>query len=104
MRLGVIMGMGRNCKASIEKAKMQRRNGFGAEVQASRKAWAHRDKAGAMAAISDDMLREIQLIGPAESCREQLQERAAQGAELQLIYAPRGDPANVAKQLEVLVR
>jgi alkanesulfonate monooxygenase SsuD/methylene tetrahydromethanopterin reductase-like flavin-dependent oxidoreductase (luciferase family) len=50
------------------------------------------------------MLREIQVIGSAESCREQLQERAAQGAALQLIYAPQGDPASVAKQLEVLVR
>jgi alkanesulfonate monooxygenase SsuD/methylene tetrahydromethanopterin reductase-like flavin-dependent oxidoreductase (luciferase family) len=84
--------------------QMLERNGFGAEVQASRKAFAERDKAGAMAAISEKMIREIQVIGPVEACREQLRERAALGAELQMIYAPQGDPSSVAKQLEALIR
>lgn len=97
--MGMGMGMGRNFYW-----QMLQRNGFGAEVQASRKAWADRDKAGAMAVISDEMLREIQVIGSAESCREPHQERATHGAALQSIYAPQRDPASVAKQLEVLVR
>ena len=42
-------------------------NGFEPEVSASREAWRARDRDGAMAAISTDMVREIQVIGPMES-------------------------------------
>ena len=50
--------------------QMLERNGFEAEVAASRAAWANRDRDGAISAISEDMVREIQVIGPVESVRE----------------------------------
>ncbi len=82
--------------------QMLERNGFGAEVAASREAFAARDTKAAFAAISEPMIREIQCIGRIEEVREQLQERAALGADLQLLYMPKGDIASVAKQLEAL--
>ena len=61
---------------------MLERNGFEAEVGASRKAWAERDAEGSMAAISDEMVRSIQVIGSIEEVREQLQERSDLGAQI----------------------
>ena len=79
-------------------------NGFEAEVGASRTAWANdRDMAGAMAAISEAMVREIQVIGPPESVAEQLAERAASGAELQLVPMPAGTAAEAGQRLEALL-
>ena len=79
------------------------RNGYEAEVSASRKAFAEKKYDEAVAAISDRMVRDLQVIGPIESVREQLRERAALGADLQLIYAPQhGDP-DFAKKLEALI-
>ena len=49
------------------------------------------------------MIRDLQCIGPIEEVREQLAERAAAGADLQLIYMPRGDVAETARQLEALI-
>ena len=79
-------------------------NGFEAEVTASRTAWRNgRDMGGAMAAISTDMVREIQVIGPVESVAEQLEERAAAGAELQMVQMPGGSAAEAGKRLEALL-
>ena len=79
-------------------------NGFEAEVGASRAAWANdRDMAGAMAAISEAMVREIQVIGPPQSIAEQLADRAAAGAELQLVPMPAGTAAEAGKRLEALL-
>ena len=83
--------------------QMLERNGYEAEVAASRKAHAERDTKGAFAAISERMIRDTQCIGPIEEVREQLRERAALGADLQLVYMPRGDVASAARQLEALV-
>lgn len=83
--------------------QMLERNGYEAEVAASRKAFALRDTRGAFDAISERMIRDLQCIGPIEEVREQLRERAALGADLQLVYMPRGDVASTAKQLEALV-
>ena len=78
-------------------------NGFEAEVQASRAAWANdRDMAGAMAAISEAMVREIQVIGPLESVVEQLAARADSGAELQMVPMPGGSAAEAGQRLEAL--
>ena len=49
------------------------------------------------------MIRDLQCIGPIEEVRDQLRERAALGADLQLITMPRGDVASTAKQLEALI-
>ena len=84
--------------------QMLAREGFEAEVKASRDAWAQRDKAGSLAAITDEMVSEIQVVGPIESVREQLQERAALGAELQMVQMPPGDTATVGAYLESLLR
>ena len=84
--------------------QMLARNGFEAEVPASRAAWSARDREGAIDAISDEMVREIQVIGPLQSVREQLQERAALGADVQMINMPRGDSAAVGRWLEALIK
>ena len=79
-------------------------NGFEAEVQASRAAWRNdRDMAGAMAAISAAMVREIQVIGPIESVVEQLAARADAGAELQMVPMPGGSAAAAGQRLEALL-
>ena len=79
-------------------------NGFEAEVAASRAAWANnRDMDGALAAISERMVREIQVIGPLEAVAEQLAARADAGAELQLVPLPAGDVAQTGKRLEALL-
>ncbi len=83
--------------------QMLERNGFEAEVAASKAAWAERDREGAIAAISDDMVREIQVIGPVESVHEQLQERSELGADVQMLNMPRGEAAEVGRRLEALL-
>ena len=83
--------------------QMLERNGFESEVAASRKAFAEKDKAASFAAISERMIRDLQCIGPIEEVREQLRERSAAGADLQLVYMPDGDRATVAQWLEALV-
>ena len=82
---------------------MLKDNGFEAEVAASRTAWRDRDREGAMAAISADMVREIQVIGPMASVAEQLAERSAAGAELQMVQMPGGSAADTGKRLEALL-
>lgn len=83
--------------------QMLQRNGFEPEVNASRAAWAERDREGSVAAISEAMVREIQVIGPIESVREQLQERAALGANLQMLPMPAGDPVTAGRTLEAFL-
>jgi len=77
--------------------------GYEEEVVACRDAFAARDTPAAMAAISERMIRDLQCIGPVEEVREQLAERSASGADLQLIYMPRGNVAEAARQLEELI-
>ena len=78
-------------------------NGFEAEVSASRQAWSERDADGALAAISEEMVREIQVIGPQESVREQLQERSGLGADVQMLQMPGGSAAEASQQLEAFL-
>lgn len=83
--------------------QMLSRQGFEAEVGASRQAWSERDKDGSFAAITDEMVSEIQVIGPIESVREQLQERSARGAELQMVQVRSGSAKTVGAFLESLL-
>ncbi len=78
-------------------------NGFGAEVTASRAAWRERDRDGALAAISTDMVRDIQVIGPIEAIAEQLAARAESGAELQMVQMPAGTAQQAGKRLEAFL-
>ena len=79
------------------------RNGFEAEVTESRARRTEREAEASKAAISEAMVREIQVIGPIESVREQLAERASVGADLQLIQMPDGRPAEAGRRLEELI-
>lgn len=79
-------------------------NGYEAEVSASRAAWQNgRDMAGAMEAISEQMVRDIQVIGQIESVSEQLAERSSLGADIQMVQMPGGTPAEAGKRLEALL-
>ena len=82
--------------------QMLHRRGFAAEVEATRAAWAARDKAASLAAISESMIREIQVIGPIEAVREQLQQRSDLGAQLQMIPMPHGAPEEAGRRLQAL--
>lgn len=83
--------------------QMLERNGFEAEVEASRAAWAERDAEASVAAISDDMVRSCQVIGSIEEVREQLQQRSELGADVQMLYMPAGSPADVGHWLEAVM-
>src|SRR5690606_7278820 len=74
------------------------------EVAASRAAWAERDAEGSIAAISDEMVRECQVIGPIEEVAERLRERSDAGADIQMLYMPPGTPAEVGKWLEAVMK
>ena len=78
-------------------------NGFEPEVSASRNAWSGRDRDAAMSAISEEMVREIQVVGSIESVAEQLAERASLGAELQMVQMPGGTAAEAGARLEALL-
>ena len=80
--------------------QMLARNGFEAEVEASKAAWAERDAETSVAAISDDMVRSCQVIGSIEEVREQLQQRSDLGADVQLLHLPPGSPTDVGHWLE----
>ena len=54
-------------------------------------------------AISNDMVEEIQVIGTVEQIRDRLQERSKNGADVQIIYMPKGEPKEAGKLLEKLI-
>lgn len=76
-------------------------NGFETEVLASREAWSNRDREGAFSAISKDMVRSIQVVGNEAEISEQLQERARNGADVQLIAMPQGTLQEVETKLKL---
>lgn len=79
-------------------------NGFEDEVTASRAAWAaDRNTEGAVEAISEEMVRSIQVIGPIESVAEQLAERSQLGAELQMVQMPGGSAEEAGRRLQELI-
>ncbi|MCL0028694.1 LLM class flavin-dependent oxidoreductase [Dehalococcoidia bacterium] len=82
--------------------EMLERNGFEAEVAASRDAWAHRDLDGALNAISRHMVRSTHVIGTLEEVREQLHERAELGADIQILSGLDGAAEDVRPLLESL--
>jgi F420-dependent oxidoreductase-like protein len=84
--------------------EMLARNGYEPEVAASLAAWQRRDAAGAAAAVSERMLLATTVVGTLDQCAEQLDERFALGADLQLIPLPPGAPAECGRVLERLLR
>mgnify|MGYP001166667974 CR=1 FL=1 len=83
--------------------EMLERNGFEAEVAASKDAWAQRDLDGALNAISPRMVRSTHVIGTLEEVREQLHERAELGADIQILSGLDGVAEDVRPILESLV-
>ncbi len=83
--------------------KMLATSGFEEEVHNSREAWKNRNRDHAMAAISEEMVRAIQVIGRREEISEQLRNRSELGADVQLIPMPSGSPAQVAQELETFL-
>ena len=82
--------------------EMLERNGFEAEVAASRDAWAQRDLDGALNAISRHMVRSTHVIGTLDEVREQLYERADLGADIQILSGLDGVAEDVRTILESL--
>ena len=83
--------------------EMMTRTGWEKEVAESRKAFAGKDMDKAIQAISNDMVEEIQVIGTVEQIRDRLQERSKNGADVQIIYMPKGEPKEAGKLLEKLI-
>ncbi|MFB0900770.1 MAG: LLM class flavin-dependent oxidoreductase [Dehalococcoidia bacterium] len=83
--------------------EMMARTGWEKEVRASQDAFAKKDKDKAVQAISNEMVEEIQVIGTIEQIREKLQQRSDNGADLQIIYMPKGDPKIAGRLLEKLI-
>lgn len=83
--------------------QMLERNGYEAEVAAIKKAFAEKDEAGTVAAVSDAMMDSIAVVGPLDACVEKLNERRALGVDLPLVALPQGEPADVEKVLTALM-
>ena len=83
--------------------QMLTRAGHEDEIAASKAAWGERDREASLAALSDEMIAGIQVIGPIEQVREHLAERARLGADVQMLYMPDGDPREVGRVLESLL-
>jgi alkanesulfonate monooxygenase SsuD/methylene tetrahydromethanopterin reductase-like flavin-dependent oxidoreductase (luciferase family) len=66
-------------------AKMFRRSGFAAEVDALAAALARGDAAAAAGAVTDRMLDEVLLVGPEARCRERLAAFREAGIEYPLL-------------------
>lgn len=84
--------------------EMLQRHGYEAEVAAVRAAWERRDPAAAAAAISDSMLKDINVVGSLDECAEGLDELRALGVDVPVVALPQGSPAEVGRILERLMR
>ena len=74
-------------------ARMFRDSGFAGEVEAVREAFARSDRAAAAAALSDRLVDEVCLFGPAARCRDRLGEFRAAGIDFPILAAqPVGEP------------
>jgi alkanesulfonate monooxygenase SsuD/methylene tetrahydromethanopterin reductase-like flavin-dependent oxidoreductase (luciferase family) len=93
--------VGRMCTYYYE---MLERHGFDEEVAKIKAGWAARDPRAAAAGVSDRMLDQTAVVGPAERCREELAERRALGVDLPLVPMPGRDAAETGRILEVLLK
>ncbi len=83
--------------------KMLAASGFEVEVHNSRAAWKNRDREQALAAISEEMVSAIQVIGHSYEISDRLRNRSKLGADVQLIPMPAGSAAQVARKLETFM-
>jgi probable F420-dependent oxidoreductase len=63
------------------------RGGFVDEVEHFKNRWAERDRDGALAAISDDMVDAIQIMGSADHVNAAVQEYADKGVDVPIVFA-----------------
>ena len=79
------------------------RFGYLAEADAVRQAWSDRNRDRAAAAISDQMLENITVLGNAETCRTKLDRFRAQGADMPVVAFPHGATgSSIVKTLRAL--
>jgi alkanesulfonate monooxygenase SsuD/methylene tetrahydromethanopterin reductase-like flavin-dependent oxidoreductase (luciferase family) len=71
--------------------------GFEREARAVAEAFARRDRAGVAAAMSDDMVDRIAILGPAERCRERLAEFVAAGVTTPVLSPLAVDPRQIER-------
>lgn len=84
--------------------QMLERNGFEAEVAASRAAFGAGDREGATAAVSDAMADSIAISGSVEQCAEALAEWRSLGATLPIISMPEGDASQFEQTLAAFLK
>lgn len=68
-------------------ARMFRDSGYAGEVEAVREAFARGDRVAAAAALSDGLVDEVCVLGPATRCRERLAELHASGLDFPILAA-----------------
>ena len=79
------------------------RFGYRAEADKVREAWAERRRDQAAAAITDEMLENITVLGDASTCRAKLEQFRSQGADMPVVAFPHGaSSAAVRRTLEAL--
>ena len=76
--------------------------GFTDEARAMRLAWAKRDREGAEAAFTDEMIDAITLIGDEKHCRDRIAEFVDAGLTTPMIHAFAPDPKEAWRTLETL--
>jgi len=79
------------------------RQGYSAEADAIRAAWASNDRSKAAAVISDNMLDNIGILGSTSECRSKLERFRQAGVDMPILIFPRGSSlAAVLRTVEAL--
>jgi probable F420-dependent oxidoreductase len=76
--------------------------GFADEAAAIARAWTAKDRAANLAAVTDEMIDRIALIGTAEQCRAQLQRFVDAGVTTPMIHPFLFDDASIVRVFESL--
>lgn len=83
--------------------EMLESHGYEEEVKKVKEGWAARDPKAAALGVSDRLLEQTAVVGPVESCAEQLDERRALGVDLPIINMVGRDAMEMGKILEKLL-
>ena len=83
--------------------EMLESHGYDEEVKKVKEGWAARDPRAAALGVSDRLLEQTAVVGPVESCAEQLDERRALGVDLPIINMVGKDAMEMGKILEKLL-
>jgi probable F420-dependent oxidoreductase len=76
--------------------------GFADEAAAIARAWSAKDRAGNLAAVTDEMVDRIAVIGTAEQCRARLREFVAAGVTTPMVHPFLFDEASIRLVFESL--